>query len=64
MSQKGAELDPRGKNGVTPLHVASQYKHHAVASALLEKGADPKAIRFDYISIIYYVQPFSKDIKG
>lgn len=57
MSQKGAELDPRGKNGVTPLHVASQYKHHAVASALLEKGADPKAIKFNYIRIIYYIDP-------
>ncbi|KOB78843.1 Ankyrin 2, isoform AA, partial [Operophtera brumata] len=33
-----------GKNGMTPLHIAAQYDQQAVASTLLEKGADAKAV--------------------
>lgn len=38
----GAAADQAGKNGVTPLHVAAQYDQQAVATTLLEKGADAK----------------------
>lgn len=38
----GASPDQAGKNGMTPLHIAAQYDQQAVASTLLEKGADAK----------------------
>lgn len=40
---KGAPVDAQGKNGVTPLHVASHYDHQNVALLLLNKGASPHA---------------------
>lgn len=41
MLQKDAPVDTQGKNGVTPLHVASHYDHQNVALLLLNKGASP-----------------------
>lgn len=41
--QKEAPVDAQGKNGVTPLHVASHYDHQNVALLLLDKGASPHA---------------------
>lgn len=38
----GASPDQAGKNGMTPLHIAAQYDQQAVATTLLEKGADAK----------------------
>lgn len=35
--QKEAPVDAQGKNGVTPLHVASHYDHQNVALLLLDK---------------------------
>ncbi|XP_065312556.1 ankyrin-3-like isoform X3 [Gordionus sp. m RMFG-2023] len=40
---KGAEIDVKGKNDVTPLHVATHYDKPALVSLLLERGADPLA---------------------
>ena len=40
----GAELDARGKNGWTPLHVAAGINDNpAVITALLDGGAEPDA---------------------
>ena len=37
---RGADLEVEDGNGWTPLHLASQYGHDAVAVALLARGAD------------------------
>jgi ankyrin repeat protein len=39
--EKGAEPDPKDKDGWTPLHDASRKGHEAVVNLLLEKGAEP-----------------------
>lgn len=41
--QKDADPDVQGKNGLTPLHVATHYNHVNVAQLLLENKADPHA---------------------
>lgn len=39
--EKGADPNVEGRNGLTPLHVATHYNHVNVALLLLEKDADP-----------------------
>lgn len=41
--QKEANPNAQGKNGLTPLHVATHYNHANVAQLLLENKADPHA---------------------
>lgn len=41
--QKDADPDVQGKNGLTPLHVATHYNHVNIAQLLLENRANPHA---------------------
>jgi len=41
----GAPLEERDETGLTPLQVATRWGEHDVAALLLERGADPGALR-------------------
>ena len=41
LSVKGVDANIEGKNGLTPLHVATHYNHTPVALYLLDNGASP-----------------------
>ena len=41
MIKKGADVNIAGKNGLTPLHVASHYNHPAMVTLLLKSKASP-----------------------
>jgi len=41
MMKKGADVNVVGKNGLTPLHVASHYNHSAMVTLLLTGKASP-----------------------
>ena len=40
--QKDVDPNVQGKNGLTPLHVATHYNHANIAVLLLEYKADPQ----------------------
>jgi len=41
MVKKGADVNVVGKNGLTPLHVASHYNHSPMVTLLLTSKASP-----------------------
>jgi len=41
MIKKGADVNVVGKNGLTPLHVASHYNHSPMVTLLLTSKASP-----------------------
>ena len=43
----GADIDARGENGWSPLHMAYQWGHVELASILIEKGADTSCVDND-----------------
>ena len=47
----GAEIDDTAAIGTTSLVVAAQYGHHAVATVLLEHGANPDAASAGYAAL-------------
>ncbi len=53
--KKGADVNAKNKQGITPLHLAALYQHAEVLKTLLVKGADPKLAdnsgqtAFDYV---------------
>ena len=49
--QKNANPDVQGKNGLTPLHVATHYNHVNVALLLLNNKASPHSVA--KVSMIY-----------
>jgi len=42
--KKGADVNVAGKNGLTPLHVASHYNHPAMVQLLLASRASPHSV--------------------
>ena len=53
MIKKGADVNAKAADGVTPLHIASENGHGAVVEALLAKGADLNATIADGVTPLY-----------
>lgn len=43
LTDKGADVNAKGKNEKTPLHLAAHHGHREIVKALIEKGADVNA---------------------
>jgi len=57
MIKMGADVNIAGKNGLTPLHVASHYNHPAMVTLLLTSKASPhstaKVSNFVFTALVF-----------
>jgi len=55
MIKKGADVSIAGKNGLTPLHVASHYNHPPMVTLLLNSKASPHSMAKVVTNYYYYL---------